>query len=204
MRFAQSLLLVTLAVGLTGCVLRKPTTANAAPPVPAPAPAPAPAPPPEPVSVPQTTVYLPPPQPLTPEAIATTQQPGEATPPPVTLPRSTPRPSTPRNPTRNVEPPQIATPAPATPPSVEPGRAPFTEVLSATDQKRLQDEANQRIQEAREIVSRIPRARRQRDTTVKRVEAFLTQAEDAGRRGDLRQASELAGRALVLARELKP
>jgi hypothetical protein len=202
MRLAPALLIATLAIGMTGCVLRKPKTANAAPVVPAPAPAPTPAPPPEPVSVPQTTVYLPPAQPLTPEAIATTQPSGETAPPTLTPPRMPP-PRTPR-PQRNVEPPQVATPAPATPPSVEPGRAPFTEVLPAAEQKRLQDEAAQRIQEARGLIAGLPRARRQRDTTVKRVEAFLQQAEDAGRRGDLRQASELAGRALVLAKELKP
>jgi hypothetical protein len=202
MRVAQALLIAVLGLSLTGCVLRKPKTAKAAPPVPAPAPAPAPAPPPEPVSVPQTTVHLPPLQPLTPEAIATTQPAGEPAPAPVTAPR-TPPPRTPR-PTRNSEPPPVATPPPVTPPAVEPGRAPFTEVLPAAEQKRLQDEAAQRIQEARNLVAKIPRARRQHDTTVKRVEAFLQQAEEASRRGDVRQASELAGRALVLARDLKP
>jgi hypothetical protein len=37
-----------------------------------------------------------------------------------------------------------------------------------------------------------------------RIQSFLKQADDAERRGEMRQASELAQRALVLARALKP
>jgi len=36
------------------------------------------------------------------------------------------------------------------------------------------------------------------------VQSFLKQSDDAEQRGEMRQASELAQRALVLAHELKP
>ena len=198
MRVAEALLIAALGAGLAGCA-RKPKTVAAAPAPPAPAPA-TPAPPPPPLSVPQTNVQLPAPQPLTPEAIGTTQLPSETapapTPPrqPVTRPKPQPRPA-------ELPP---ATLPPATPPTVEPGRAPITEVLPAAELKRLQDEASQRSGEARRLIDQIPARRRQQDSRVRRIETFLKQSADAERRGDMRQANELAGRALVLARELKP
>ena len=70
--------------------------------------------------------------------------------------------------------------------------------------KRLQDEVAARGQEARNLIQQIPARQRQQDARVRRIETFLKQAADAERRGDVRQASELAGRALVLARELRP
>jgi hypothetical protein len=201
MRFAEAFLIVALGVGLTGCA-RKAKVVSAAPAPVKPPPSAAPAPPPEPLSIPQTNVQLPAPQPLTPEAIATTQVPGETTPTP---PPPTTRPSSGRTrpPPRPAEPPP-ATLAPATPPVIEGGRAPITEVLPAAEQKRLQEEAATRSTEARKLIEQIPARRRQQDGRVRRIEAFLKQAADAERRGDMRQASELAGRALVLARELKP
>jgi len=71
--------------------------------------------------------------------------------------------------------------------------------------KRLQDEADARIQETKQLIANIPQRRQnQQRNLVGRIEAFLKQAEEAKGRNDMRQASELAGRALVLARELKP
>jgi hypothetical protein len=177
---------------------------SAAPAPPKPAAAPAPAPPPEPLSIPQTNVHLSPPQPLTPEAIATTQLPGEPPPTPAQPPRPQPKRPQPARPV--VEPPPAAVPAaPPAPSTAEPGRAPITEVLAPAELKRLQDEAGTRVLETRKVLAQITRARRRaQQTTVSRVETFLKQAEEAERRGDMRQASELAGRALVLARELKP
>jgi hypothetical protein len=199
MRVAEALLIVALGMGVTGCA-RKPKTVAAAPAPPAPAP-PAPEPPP-PLSVPQTNVQLPPPQPLTPEAIATTQLPTETTPTP-----TPPRPAVTQRPKpqpRPAEPPPATMPQTPPPPSIEAGRAPMTEVLPPGELKRLQDEATQRSKEARKLIEQIPARRRQGDIRVRRIETFLRQAADAERRGDMRQASELAGRALVLARELKP
>ena len=202
MKLAEALLIVALAACVSGCSLRKPKPVSAAPAPPKPAAAPAPAPPPEPLSIPQTNVHLSPPQPLTPEAIATTQLPGEPPPTPAQPPRPPPKRPQPARPV--VEPPPPA-PVPAAPTTAEPGRAPITEVLAPAELKRLQEEAGLRALDARKLLAQITRARRrQQQTAVNRVEAFLKQAEDAERRGDMRQASELAGRALVLARELKP
>ena len=201
MKLAETLLIVALGIGLNACA-RKPKTANLPPAPPKPAAAPAPAPPPQPLSTPQTNVHLAPPQPLTPEAIATTQLPGEPTPTPA--PPQRPQSKTQRPaPRPAVE--QPPAPVPAAPPSTEPGRAPISEVLPPAELKRLQEEAGARVLEARKLLAQIPRARRRlQQTTVNRVETFLKQAEEAERRGDMRQASELAGRGLVLARELKP
>lgn len=194
MRIAEALLIAALSIGLNGCA-GKPKTVSAAPAPPKPVPSPAPAPPPEPLSIPQTHVQLPPPQPLTPEALATTQLPGEPAPVPAPPPRPTNRP-------KPAARPPVEAPAPA--PAVEPGRAPISEVLPAAELKRLQDEAAGRAQETRKLIQQIPPRRRQQDSRVRRIETFLKQSQEAERRGDMRQASELAGRALVLARELKP
>ena len=208
MRFLYALPIAAMALGLSGCALRKTPAAKAVPVAPKPVVVPAPAPPPQPLSIPQTNVQLPPPQPLTPEAIATTQLPGEPAPSPPTPPRTAPATRTPRPPVqRNTEAATPPAPAPATPPAAEPEppRAIFTEVLSQADQKRFQDEAAARGQEARRIVDQLSRTRRrQQENAVQRVEGFLKQAQEAERRGDMRQAAELAGRALVLAKELKP
>jgi hypothetical protein len=197
MRVSEALLILAVGIGLSGCA-RKPKTASLPPAPPKPA-APAPAPPPEPLSVPQTNVHLPPPQPLTPEAIATTQLPGGPTAAPTPPPRTNPRPPRPRP----AEPPAVAVPPSAPPPNIEAGRPPITEVLPSGELKRLQDEAAQRAQEARKLIRQLPPQRRRQDS-VRRIETFLKQAQEAERRGEMRQASELAGRALVLARELRP
>lgn len=201
MRLAQSLVAIGIALSLSGCVLHKPQAAKAAPPPPKPVALPAPAPPPEPLSIPQTNVDLPPPQPVSPEALATTQPAGEPPPAPGpvrTPPRPAPRPG--GTPART-EPP--ATP-PVAPPAAEPAHPPISEVTPAAELKRLQEEAGARRQEVTQLIRHIPRSRlREQKNTVDRINVFLKQAEDAERRGDMRQASELAGRALVLARELK-
>jgi hypothetical protein len=204
MRLAEAFLIVAICLGLGGCALRKPPAAKAAPPPPKPAAAPTPAPPPEPLSIPQTNVYLPAPQPLTPEAIATTQLPGEPPPPPPSATRTPmPRPPRPAPAQPRTEPaPPVAAPQTTT----EPERQPFSEVVSAGDLKRFQEEANIRASEAKKIIEQFPPQRRNRRqaNTISRAEQFLKQAEEAERRHEYRQASELAQRALVLARELKP
>jgi hypothetical protein len=200
MRLAESILAIGMALSLSGCVLHRTPIAKAAPPAPKPTVTPAPAPPPEPLSIPQTNVELPSPQPISPEALATTQPAGEPLPPPppVRAPRP---PRTGGTPARTE-----ATPGatPAAPPAAEPAHPLVSEVTPAAELKRLQDEAAARRQEVTQLIRRIPRSRlRQQQNSVDRINVFLKQAEDAERRGDMRQASELAGRALVLARELK-
>jgi hypothetical protein len=208
MRRAHILLLPVIALGLSGCLLKKTPVAAAAPPPPKPAAAPTPAPPPEPLSVPQTSVQLPPPQPpLTQEAIDTTQPPEET--PVVVLPaRPSGRPSGSRQGTGapRPAPEQPAPPAAAPPATAEPDRPPLTEQLLPTEVKRLQDEATARKNEARQLVNQARRGHLNRQQTgmVERINSFITQAEQAENRGDMRQASELAERALVLAKELRP
>jgi hypothetical protein len=189
---------MAVIVCLPSCVLKKPKTVKAAPPAPAPTVSPAPAPPPAPLSVPQTDVHLPPPQPLTPEAIATAQPPEEpaATPAPPAPPRrkgpAAPKPEAP-----------AAPPAAATAPPEHP---PIEEVTPAAEQKRFQDEADGRKREVRQLVDSLDRRRlnHQQRGLLDRIQSFVKQSDDAENRGDMRQASELAQRALVLARELKP
>jgi hypothetical protein len=92
---------------------------------------------------------------------------------------------------------------PTTPPEGE--RLPISEAPPPQEeQKRLQDETNARRQEVAQLIARIPKSRqRQQHDSIGRIKTFLEQAHEAEERNDWRQASELAGRALVLARELK-
>lgn len=199
MKPAEALLIVALGIGSNACA-RKPKVANVPPAAPKPAVSPAPAPPPPPLSIPQTNVHLPPPQPLTPEAIATTQLPGEVPQEPAQPPRQPVR-MRPQGPRPVVEQP----PAPVTVPVAPPPSGPYTEVLKPEELKRLQDDAGAKMLEARKLLANITRVRRRaQQNAVTRVETFLKQAEEARDRGDMLQASELATRALVLARELKP
>ncbi len=48
------------------------------------------------------------------------------------------------------------------------------------------------------------RLNRHQQQVVKSIESFLQLSDQAEKRGDMRQANELAARALVLARELQP
>lgn len=201
----QAGLVLALSVCLPSCVLKKPQTVNAAPPPPAPAVA-APAPPPQPLSIPQTEVHLPPPQPVSPEAAATAQPPEESTGNPQLSNRpGRPRPSTGTTSTRSPETPApvVGPVGPAAPPPEHPL---IQEVTPAAEQKRLQDEAAARKREVRQLIDPIDRRRlgRQQRGLFDRIQSFLKQSDDAERRGEMRQASELAQRALVLARELKP
>lgn len=194
-----AILALAAAVLLGGCSLRKPKTVQAAPPPPKPAvvkPA-------EPLSIPQTSVELPPPQPVPPESLPP-PEPGAQPPAAPATPRSNPRPPRPSpQPARTDPVPPAGPPPPAQ--SAEPPRPPIVEALPPVEAKRLQDETHGRVQETRQLIGRISARRlRQQDSLHKRIESFLTQAEEAERRGDMRQASELAGRALLLARELRP
>jgi hypothetical protein len=199
----QAALILALAVCLPSCVFQKPQTVKAAPPAPAPAAAPAPAPPPQPLSIPQTNVHLPPPQPLSAEAEATARPPEEPAgtpPPPKPVSRPKPAPST-----RPAEAPAQAVP-PAVMPAAPPDNPLIQEVTPAAEQKRFQDEAAARKREVRQLVDPLDRRRlsRQQRGLLDRIQSFLKQSDEAEGRGEMRQASELAQRALVLARELKP
>jgi hypothetical protein len=94
----------------------------------------------------------------------------------------------------------------APPATAEPERPPLQEILPGPERQRLLDEATARKTEARQLVEQARRRHltRQQSNLVDRIQSFIKQADDAERRGDMRQASELAERALVLARDLKP
>ena len=198
MRIAKAILAVLLAVSLAGCILRGKTAAKApAAPKPAVTPAPgaptaAPA-----LSIPQTRAELPAPQPVPADALAVSPPP-EAELPPAPAPPA-------RQPARP-KPPQASAPKPEAPavPAPEPGRAPVQEVLPAEERNRLREEANGARREVAALLARLPaRLVLQQRDQVNRIETFLRQSLDADRRGDLRQANELAVRGLVLARELR-
>jgi hypothetical protein len=203
MKRVEAILAAGLAISLSGCIFHRNTKiAKIAPPPPKPVVAPSPPPLPQPLSIPQTNVQLPPPQPVSPEALATTQ-PREETPsapaPVRTPPRRPPVESAPKS----VE---AAAPPPATvtPPAEE--RQPIQEVLPPGERQRLSDEADARKRDTLHVLDQVQpqRLTAAQRAIVERVQAFLKQADEAKLRGDVRQADELAGRALVLAKELEP
>ena len=191
----EAILAVALALSMAGCVLSgKPKTAAVAP-QPQPAAQPKPAPPPEPLSIPQTQVQLPPPQPVNMEAL------NVPTPPETVEPAPAPKPVR-RTPAGSQAPkPEVV--APVVLPA-EPERAPIQEIVPADEKRRYQESADA---SKREIQQLLEQARAHRLTTdqkkmVTRVHAFVTQSDDAEKRGDMRQADALAERGLVLAKEL--
>jgi hypothetical protein len=77
-------------------------------------------------------------------------------------------------------------------------------IVPADQQKRLQESAQARKREVRQLLSQMPTARNaQRRDLRRRAEMFLNQSDQAEQRGDMLQADSLAERALALARELQ-
>ncbi len=153
------------------------------------------------------TVELPPPQPLTPEAHGHHAASGRAArlrPPPAPAAPAPARTSDAAAASGAASRP----PAPAAaPPPAEPERPPIQEIVPADELKRLQERS--RGAQARDPAAhgggRAPAPQPAgRRNPVERVFSFLKQSDEAEQRGDMRQADELAERALVLARELKP
>ena len=199
MQRATSILAVAIALTMAGCMLRGKPAAKAPVAVSKPPVAPAPSPPP-PLSIPQTNVQLPTPQPLDPNALATTQPQEELPAPPPMAP--------PKAPTKSGRSTQTATPRVESPPAAtpEPGRTPVREVVSSVEEQgRLREEANNHMRETRVRVdaAQSRRLNNKQRTLIDRIQTFLRQSEEAGRRGDWRQASELAGKAVVLAKDLQ-
>ena len=153
----------------------------------------------EPLSTPQTQVHLPPAQPLDPAALNTgpPQEPQNGSRPPAGPRRAT-------TPTPPVPTPVV--PAPTLPPAV-PTEAPHVqiqEMISPTEQKRLQDQLNARRRDIAQILDRVSRRRltHTQENVVKSIRTFLTLSEEAEKRNDIRQADALAERAQILARDL--
>jgi hypothetical protein len=202
MKPAASILVASLALSLAGCLFRgTPKTAQAAPVTPKPAVAPAPPPPPPPLSISQTHPDLPAPQPISNEALATTDsQPEEHAPAPAA-------PKPPR--THTSQPPRTDPPAPAPtvgPTAPEPDvRPPVAPLVPADEKRQLQTDTQHDRQESTRLVERAGARLNRGQVQLKRsVESYLQLSSEAEKRGDLRQAREFAGRALLLAKELQP
>ena len=196
MKRTEAILVGCLAIFLAGCSLRgAPKTAIATPPVPKPEVAPPPAPP-QPLSIPQTHVDLPQPQPLDPEALQT-----------LPVPEPTPEKEPPRSrPNAN----RITTPAPpkpeAGPPQTEPEPRPEIQaIVPPGEQKRLHDSVAQHKAEINQILNQVNNRRQTVPlrSKIRTIRSFLDVADEAEKRGDLKQADGLAERAWILAKELQ-
>src|ERR1019366_7281474 len=118
------------------------------------------------------------------------------------VPPAAPRPRS-RRPT-----PAASQPAPASPPAATPPPEPretVQEIVSPAEVKRLQDQAQARRSEVKQILDRL--GRRQLTGTQRNVVAtirnFLTLSGEAENHNDMRQADALAERAQILAKELQ-
>jgi hypothetical protein len=77
-------------------------------------------------------------------------------------------------------------------------------IVPADQQRRLQESAQARKREVRQLLSQMPLARNaQKRDLRRRAEMFLNQSDQAEQRGDMLQADSLAERTLALARELQ-
>ena len=183
-------ILATLAVLGLGCRGRaKGPVVPAAPPVAAAA---------EPVSVPQTAVRLPPEQPVPPEAVPPESKP-QAPPPEATpaVPAPEPKPAVRTRPPAVVARPAPAPePAPASPTTPEPLLRP---VLTREQEQDLSTRIERSLAAAHQSLVRAGNADRQ---AAARVKAFIDQAVQARRQGDLIRARSLAERAEWLAADL--
>jgi hypothetical protein len=205
MRLASKILVGILALALSACDMKLVRAKTPPPPQPAEAKA---EPPPdpaagEPLSIPQTQVRLPRPQPIDPEALAT---------PPMSAPSEAPRPPrhaarrpTPQPPaTGQIKPEPPVETAEAPPPTTEPARPRIEPVLPAEQRRQLTEDIASRLHEVDQILSRVS-ARNLRDAekdSVERIHNFENLSHQALEKGDMQQASALADRALLLAREL--
>jgi hypothetical protein len=212
MKTARTILVLTLSFWLAGCVLRgNQQTAKNTPPPPLPAAKPEPAPVRAPLSIPQTQVELPPPQPIDPEALEAAQPPGEPAEPVVTLPARTPAggrrapAGPPPVPAPRTEPAATPPPAAAATPAAPESSPRIQEIVPANEQKRLQELADGRRRESRQLLDQAAgrRLNRHQTSVVKTIESFLKASEQAEAKGDMRQAADLADRALTLAKDLQ-
>src|ERR1017187_82011 len=194
----KALVTALLSILLAGCELRgKPAKSAVPPAAPKPAVNPAPAPPPPPpLSIPQTRVELPKPQPVDPAALETETAPPEP-PPAAAAPARSRR-----------APPATSQPATPSPPAAtmptEP-RETVQEIVSPAESKRLQDQAQARRNEVRQILEQLGRRRvtGNQQSVAATIRNFLALSEEAEKHNDMRQADALAERAQILAKELQ-
>ncbi len=194
--------LAAMAFLQSGCVLTGKSKTASAPPAPQlPVAQAKPAPPPEPLSVPQTQVQLPQPQPFNADAAALPPKPEEPAAPPAASRSRKPAGNATAQPKPETAAPPVAPPATA---PTEPERPLVQDILPAEEQKRYQDSAFSRKTEIRQLLTQVQahRLSAEQNRTVKRIQTFVAQSDDAEKRGDMRQADALAERGLVLAREM--
>jgi len=165
------------------------------------------------LSVPQTQVTLPPAQPVNPAALPQDTEAAQAPPPAaVETPQPVPSPALPparprAAPSRPAASPAAQTqpqPQAQTPPVVEaPAERPAIQaVVPAAEIKKLKDSADARKRDVRAILARMNSRRLSAadQDLVKRIEFFLSQSDDAEKRGDMSQADAFAQRAQDLAK----
>jgi type IV secretory pathway VirB10-like protein len=142
-----------------------------------------PAPPaPQPLSLPQTQVQLPPAQPVDPQALAPAP-PAEAPPPSRTTTRTRPAP-------------------PAAPQEAE--RGPARELLDPVESARLRNSADAHKREVRAWLNGSQGRRLDpNNPTLARIKLLLKTSDEAEQKGDIREASDLADRAVTFMRELQ-
>jgi hypothetical protein len=82
---------------------------------------------------------------------------------------------------------------------------PIQEILSDSEQKRLQEAADTRKREIKQLLEQANSRKLSRhETSVKKtVESYLKLSDQAELKGDMRQASEIAERAWVLMKDLQ-
>jgi hypothetical protein len=154
----------------------------------------------DPVSEPQTVAELPSPQPVPPEAVPET--PGPLVAQPEERASSQPEPTRPR-PVPTAPPVSSeSTTTPEAPASPLPQLGQILSTAQRSQYEQLIDEAIKRAQDRLKVVAAYSaRLSEEQHTTIKRIQAFIQQAEDK-RKQDLTIAKSLADRALLLAEDL--
>jgi hypothetical protein len=189
---------VVLALGLTGCatVGRVGLPAPSPPPVraaevAAPPPQSAEAPPPPAPLSPQPDLPPPPPAPPAPTLVK---------PPPTAM--TPPVPSSPVTPSSPVAPSPPAAVAPAVPPAPQPRI--LGQQVSSEDEKRIQGDAQRRIDRTERLVKQIDQRRLVGDQhqNLLTVQSFLVKAREALSEKEVQRALTLADKAFLLAEEL--
>jgi len=149
--------------------------------------------------VPQTRVQLPPLQPLDPDALA--REPHSETPPPAAVQGQTATPATRRPPAATASnPPPKPDPPAAAVPEPPPTRPSIQEVLTEGERNQLQEKAANIKKGVRAWLDATPAQRLsgQNKVTREKIQSFLKASDEAERRGDMRDAVDLAARAEIL------
>jgi hypothetical protein len=162
-----------------------------------------------PLSSPQVTDPLPPPQPVPPEAIPRPpeeQQPAEPAPPqppPGNVERPHPAVSS-RGPVGPTAPPAAAPPPPHPPPAAAGAAPQLRPMLSAAQERELRGMIERSLMSAEQYLAQAGSrpADKERSADAERVRAFIEQAHQAWKQGDLNRARSLAERAELLAAAL--